>query len=115
MALREVLQNAVDAMPDGGRLRVHLRNRRVTGDPGDLADGPYVEVEVEDSGPGIPPHEVPRAFDPFYSTKPRDRARGLGLSIAFGILRRHRGDIRIASAPGAGTTVTVLIPADPGA
>ena len=95
---------------------MRLRNRRVdAGDPAELNPGPYVEVEVSDTGPGIGPQEAARAFDPFFSTKPRDRARGLGLSIAYGIARRHRGDIRIVSTPGSGTTVTVLLPADPGA
>jgi signal transduction histidine kinase len=113
-AFEEILRNAGDAMEEGGRLSVRLRNRRIdSGDPGDLRPGSYVEVEVGDTGPGIVPAEAGRAFDPFYSTKPRDRARGLGLSVAYGIVRRLGGDVRIASMPGAGTTVTVLLPAVP--
>jgi len=115
LALREILRNAVDSMPDGGRVTVRLRNRRIDSDPGELPGGPYVSMEVQDSGTGISPSELGRILEPFFSTKPRDRARGIGLSMAYGILRRHRGDLRIQSTPGAGTTVTVLLPADPGA
>ncbi len=113
IVLREIVRNAVEAMPEGGRLTLRLRNRRIEGDPGDLAAGSYVEIEVADSGVGIALAEMGRVFDPFYSTKPPDRSRGLGLSLAYGIVRRHRGDIRIISAPGAGTRVIVLLPADP--
>ncbi len=112
-ALKEILRNAADSMPDGGLLTVRLRNRRIESDPGDLAGGAYVEVEVQDSGPGISPTELRKIFDPFFSTKPRDRARGVGLSMAYGIIRRHRGDIRIVSTPGAGTIATIYLPADP--
>ncbi len=115
VVVREIVRNAVEAMPDGGRITLRLRNRRIEGDPGELAAGSYVEVEVADNGVGIAPAEMGRVFDPFFSTKPRDRAQGLGLSLAYGIVRRHRGDIRITSAPGAGTRVLVLLPADPGA
>jgi signal transduction histidine kinase len=114
LALRELLKNAVEAMPDGGRLTIRLRNRRLDDDPGELSPGAYLEVEVGDSGPGFPQAELHRAFEPFFSTKPRDRARGVGLSVAYGLVRRQGGDIRLASVPGEGTTVTLYLPADPG-
>ena len=115
-ALAEVIINGAEAMPGGGRIGVRLRNRRVDGGEADtLPAGPYVELEVEDGGEGIPPGDPARPFEPFFTTKSRDRSRGLGLSIAYGAVRRHRGDIRIASAPGKGATVTILLPADPAA
>ncbi len=70
--------------------------------------GIFVYVSVTDTGPGMDTATVSRAFDPFYSTKPQ--GRGLGLASVLGIMRSHRGCVGVESAPGQGTTVTVLIP-----
>lgn len=114
-ALFEVLRNASDSMPERGVLTVRVGNVRLESDPGILAPGAYVEVQVQDTGGGIDPGQIEFVFEPFYSTKPRDRALGIGLSIAYGIIRSHGGDLRLDSRPGHGTTVRILLPAIRGA
>ncbi len=110
-ALLEVLRNAVDALGDGGTLSVRAQNIRLEDDPGLLSPGAYVEVLVKDSGVGMDPVQLDRLFEPFYSTKPRTQALGVGLASAYGIIRAHRGDIRVESKTGQGTTVRILLPA----
>jgi two-component system NtrC family sensor kinase len=70
-----------------------------------------IVIEVSDNGPGIPKKDLPRIFDPFFTTKPVGKGTGLGLSICYGIVKRMGGEIRVNSAPGAGTTFRVRIPA----
>ncbi|HVR75974.1 MAG TPA: ATP-binding protein [Planctomycetota bacterium] len=110
-ALLEVLLNAVDAMNGKGTLTVRANNVRVEEDPGRLAPGPYVEVLVKDTGTGMDPAQLEHIFEPFYSTKPRDDALGVGLSFAHGVVRASGGDIRVESRPGQGTEVRLLLPA----
>jgi PAS domain S-box-containing protein len=112
-ALVEVLRNAAEAMGGKGTIAVRARNERVEDDPGALAPGDYVRADVTDTGAGIHPAEIDRIFEPLHSTKARDRALGIGLSLAFGIVRAAGGDIRVTSRPGAGTTVTVFLAAGP--
>ncbi len=95
-----LLSNAVDAMPRGGR--VHLRLRR--------ADG-AAELVVADEGHGIPPEIQARIFDPFFSTKEIGKGTGLGLAISYGIVQDHGGDILVDSPPGEGARFTVVLPA----
>ncbi len=101
--LREVLTNlvfnAVDAMPDGGLLTVRT-----------WADGSSAFLAVADSGEGIPESVRRRLFEPFFTTK-GERGNGLGLSVSFGIVQRHSGEIAVHSLPGKGTTFTVRLPA----
>jgi signal transduction histidine kinase len=101
--LREILTNlifnAVDAMPQGGKLRVRTRNR--------LND---VFLEVQDTGVGINEAARRRLFEPFFTTK-GERGNGLGLSVSFGIVRRHGGEITVDSQVGRGSTFTVRLPA----
>jgi CheY-like chemotaxis protein/two-component sensor histidine kinase len=75
---------------------------------GELQEGPYAFFEVEDKGCGMTPETIRRMFEPFYTTKPN--GRGLGLAAVQDIVRRHHGAMRIRSAPGAGTTIRVLLP-----
>jgi len=98
-----LIDNAADAMPDGGVL--HLRTR---------ADGKWVEVEIEDDGPGISDSIRPRLFSPFFTTKPVGAGNGLGLSISQNIVHRHGGQIRVRSRPGR-TVFQVRLPRDPAA
>jgi signal transduction histidine kinase len=92
-----LLRNAREAMPGGGRIAVRTRR-----------DGEAVEAAVADTGGGIPPGDLTRIFEPFYSTK--ERGTGLGLAFAQQVLKEHRGEIRCDSAVGRGTTFTLRLP-----
>lgn len=98
--LVNLITNAVQAMPQGGRLLLASRKGR---------EGGTVEITVKDTGKGIQPEFLPHIFDPFFSTK-GEGGTGLGLSVSYGIIRNHRGDIRVESKPGVGTTFTVELP-----
>jgi signal transduction histidine kinase len=91
--------NARDAMPRGGWLTVITR-----------VEGPQVIVEIADTGSGIPPEQLARIYDPFFTTKAIGRGTGLGLSITYGIVHEHEGSIRCDSAVGQGTRFTVTLP-----
>jgi PAS domain S-box-containing protein len=98
--------NARDAMQGGGELRISLANVASGLDGADA-----VRLTVRDSGAGMPPEGVERAFEPFYTTKPKGEGTGLGLATVYGIVTQAHGTIEIDSAPGAGTTIEVLLPA----
>ena len=106
--------NARDAMPDGGRLLIATRNRTVQSlvdaSPYEVAPGDYVEIAVHDNGVGMCEEVRKRALEPFFTTKPQGRGTGLGLSTAFGYVRQSGGSLSIESAPGKGTTVSILMP-----
>ena len=91
--------NARDAMPRGGWLTVSSRT-----------DGSGVIVEIADTGSGIPPEQLARIYDPFFTTKAIGRGTGLGLSISYGIVREHDGSIRCDSTVGQGTRFTMSLP-----
>ena len=93
--------NAVDAMPEGGTLRISSDAE---------VEGGFVAIHVTDSGSGIPEHILQSIFDPFFTTKSTGKGTGLGLSVSLGIARSHGGDIRVSSRQGEGTTFTVLLP-----
>jgi CheY-like chemotaxis protein len=92
-------------MPSGGELHIELSNIR------DGDGGCAVRLAVRDTGSGMTPDVVERAFEPFYSTKPKGEGTGLGLATVYGIVTRAGGRIAIDSMPGAGTTIEVLLPA----
>jgi hypothetical protein len=105
-ALANLILNAVDAMPSGGTLRFEGREAL----PADGAwDGAGVELTVTDTGVGMSEEVRQRLFEPFFTTK-GVRGTGLGLSVVYGILERHRGRITVHSAPGGGTTFTLWLP-----
>ncbi len=112
--LMNLVVNARDAMPEGGRLRISTRNVQVEGGsvPGgpDIAPGEYVEMTVADSGCGMDDATRNRAFEPFFTTKEPGRGTGLGLSMCYGIVRQSNGYIWIDSVPGQGTTVRIQFP-----
>ena len=116
-ALMNLCLNAVEAMPEGGELRIQTRAVDLaTEDYGSwvhVVPGRYVELVVQDSGAGMDPNTLSHAFDPFFTTKPKGRGTGLGLSMVYGTVRHHHGDIRLESAPGQGTRVTLLLPEAP--
>jgi len=92
--------NAIDAMPDGGRLT--LRSRTENG---------HVLVEVSDTGVGIAPENLTKIFDPFFTTKEVGRGTGLGLAVCYGIVTEHGGRLDVQSTVGVGTTFTISLPA----
>ncbi len=99
-----LFNNASDAMPDGGTLRVS------TGYGSDADGKGFVEVVVSDDGVGIPADKLERIFEPFFSTKDLHHGTGLGLTIAARIIRQHEGTITVESTPGHGTTFAVRLP-----
>jgi PAS domain S-box-containing protein len=109
--------NAKEAMHDGGRLRIETRNITVDEDYCRLhagtKPGPYVLVEVSDTGTGMGKETMDRMFDPFFTTKGWDfnKGTGLGLSVTKGIVEQHRGWITCESEPGKGTSFKVYFPA----
>ncbi len=109
--------NARDAMPTGGRLAVGAANlNAVEGDPRlppRARPGPYVVIEVSDSGHGIPSEIRHRIFDPFFTTKPLGKGTGLGLSTVLGIVQNHGGFVDLDSSSHAGSTFKVYLPAVP--
>jgi CheY-like chemotaxis protein len=105
--------NARDAMPDGGKLTIETAN--TTLDPRaargqDMTAGEYVMLCVTDTGTGMAPDVIERAFDPFYTTKPIGQGTGLGLSMAYGFAKQSGGQVRIHSTVGKGTTVCFYLP-----
>ncbi len=103
--------NARDAMPDGGKLVIALRNH-VSESGSDVPAGRYVSVSVTDTGTGMPAEVAARAVEPFFTTKEVGRGSGLGLSQVYGFAQQSGGSLRIHSRPGDGTRVTMLFPAE---
>ncbi|MGY3407502.1 CheY-like chemotaxis protein/two-component sensor histidine kinase [Bradyrhizobium sp. GM5.1] len=113
-ALLNLAINARDAMLDGGRLTLTTRNvvfgvREAVAVGAGYA-GDYVEIEIGDTGTGIPPAILERIFDPFFSTKDIGKGTGLGLSMVFGFIKQSGGGIKVASEEGRGTTFTIYLP-----
>ncbi len=104
--------NARDAMPKGGKLFVRTSQQRLpSGRVGELAAGTYVCVAVQDTGVGIPPEVRERLFEPFFTTKPVGKGTGLGLSTSYGIAQQSGGTLTVDSTPGQGSTFTLWLPA----
>jgi signal transduction histidine kinase len=113
--VRLLIDNALEAMPSGGRLTVEARNTHfdeaeARTHPG-AAAGPHVLIRVADTGEGIAPGELGRVFDPFFTTRKAQGHSGLGLSVVRGIARRHQALLDVSSDPGRGTIFRVWIPA----
>ena len=99
-----LLVNASDAMPEGGRLTVTTRC---------LPSEDAIEIQVADTGVGIPEDVLPHIFEPFFTTKKEGSGSGLGLSVVYGIVHRHQGTIHVESKPGKGTTFFIKLPRHP--
>jgi CheY-like chemotaxis protein len=105
VAILNLAVNAKDAMPHGGRICLTAANRA-----GGLEGKDAVSIAVEDEGVGMSPEQIEKAFEPFFTTKEVGRGTGLGLSQVYGFVQSAGGTVSIASKPGKGTTVTLLLP-----
>ena len=98
-----LLNNAADAMAEGGTITITTR----------FFKGRAVEIDIADTGRGIEKENLGKLFTPFFTTKPIGKGTGLGLSIVYGIIKMHRGQIQVSSQVGKGTTFTVTLPIIP--
>ena len=107
--------NARDAMPGGGRIEIEtratVRKEELVRDRAAVPPGEYVEIRVRDEGVGIDPENLPKIFEPFYTTKRAGEGTGLGLSTVYGIVKQTGGYIFADSTPGQGTLFTMYLPA----
>jgi PAS domain S-box-containing protein len=111
-ALLNLVVNARDAMPDGGRLDIATARRTIgLGASSTLAAGEYVQITVSDSGHGMAPEVMSRVFEPFFTTKQIGKGTGLGLSQVEGFIVQSGGQVEIESAPDQGTRIHLLLPA----
>jgi two-component system NtrC family sensor kinase len=113
-ALLNLVINARDAMPEGGRLKIETGNETL--EDAEIAKqhgvvpGKYVQLSVADSGTGIPQEVLDMVFEPFFTTKPTGQGTGLGLSMVYGFMQQTGGHIRIESQPALGTIVRLYFP-----
>jgi PAS domain S-box-containing protein len=110
--INNLLINADQAMLRGGMVRVEADNCHISNEMTALSAGPYVRISVADQGCGIPPENLSRIFDPYFTTK--KTGTGLGLSSLYSIVKKHGGDVTVSSRVGEGTIFQVYLPASPG-
>jgi CheY-like chemotaxis protein len=113
--IMNLVLNARDAMPDGGRITVATRNERLDRafcrtHPG-AVPGEHVELSISDTGEGMDEDTQKRVFEPFFTTKGAGEGSGLGLSVVYGIVKQSQGTIYVDSRPGEGTRFTIYLPA----
>lgn len=113
-AVLNVVQNAVEATVEGDHIRITTYVQTVGEGDAVLKPGVYVRLEITDTGAGMTDAVRAQAMAPFFTTKELGKGLGMGLSMAFGVMRHHGGDLRLASEPGAGTTVSMYLPVEPG-
>jgi PAS domain S-box-containing protein len=109
-----LLLNAKDAMPDGGTIGIRTMKHQIDHNfqQGTLNPGQYIKLIVEDNGQGIPIEILPKIFDPFFTTKDVGKGSGLGLSMVYGIIKKHDGETFVHSIENEGTKFEILLPAD---
>jgi len=100
--LVNLMNNAIESMPQGGCLNIGLIN----------GGGGHVLINISDTGTGITQENQARIFDPFFTTKPTGKGTGLGLAVSYGIIRDHGGEIRVNSSPGEGSTFSIVLPVE---
>ncbi|MBI2407856.1 MAG: response regulator [Gemmatimonadetes bacterium] len=108
--LHNLVLNAQQAMPEGGRITVRASNASRS-DPASGAQERTVRIAVRDTGPGIAAADLSRIFEPFFTTKKKGHGTGLGLATAYSIIRRHNGTLSVTSAPGHGAEFVIELPA----
>jgi two-component system NtrC family sensor kinase len=101
-----VILNSIEAIKDKGVIEIKTQVRKADSD----INKSHVRIDIKDTGQGISKENVGKIFDPFFTTKDVGKGKGLGLSIAYGVINRHRGKIYVSSDVGKGTTVSILIP-----
>ncbi len=113
-----LLNNAIDAMPNGGEIGINVKNKKAMhiAERIGYRDSDYFKIgeimtviEIEDTGSGITDDELPKVFEPFFTTKDVDKGTGLGLSLAHLIVDRHRGTIGVESIINKGTKFTIKL------
>jgi len=111
-AVLNLVNNARDAMPDGGVLHITTTDMQIDTQkvPEDPPPGKYVSLEIRDNGQGMDKDVKEKALDPFFTTKPPGQGTGLGLSMIFGYVRQSGGYLKIDSEPDKGTAITILFP-----
>lgn len=113
-ALRVFFSNAVMAMPSGGSICVESSRRTIAGaeeaDGAEIPPGDYAVVTVRDEGTGMDDHTRARLYEPYFTTRSDGESRGLGLALAYGLIRKCGGFLRCSSALGAGTTFEIFLP-----
>lgn len=108
--IHNMVMNASQSMADGGVIHIKVDNRLIMEDSSlPLKPGTYICIAIKDNGTGIPPEMLPDIFDPYFTTK--EMGKGLGLTTAFSIIKRHDGFIQVESPPGQGTTFSIYLPA----
>jgi PAS domain S-box-containing protein len=102
-----LILNAVQAMPEGGKLTIRAAQ---VDDTEELTKNPkLVRIDIEDTGYGIAEENISKLFTPFFTTKEKGEGVGLGLAVAYGIIKHHKGDIRVVSSRGKGTTFSIFL------
>jgi len=113
--ITNLVMNSMDAMPRGGTITISTSTLEFEANPSRvhpyLREGKYALLSVSDTGEGIPPELMDRIFDPFFTTKPVGKGTGLGLAMVYGIVKSHKGEVRVKSEVGAGTTFEIYLPA----
>ncbi len=113
-AILNLVNNARDAMPTGGVLKIETMNAMIDesfcrNNPGSVSGG-YVKLVVSDTGDGIDAQHMPQIFEPFFTSKPVGRGTGLGLSMVYGFIKRSGGYVKVESEPGRGTSMELYLP-----
>jgi signal transduction histidine kinase len=113
-SLLNLIVNARDAMPEGGRLTIRTANAELPRRPDGAGKGAKpvdcIHISVTDTGNGMSPEVMARAFDPFFTTKGVGQGTGLGLSMVYGFVKQSGGHVQLDSEPGRGTTVSLYLP-----
>ncbi len=111
--IMNLIVNAKDAMPKGGKLHLSIEAKKIEGkdlDPPELRPGEYAVLSISDSGPGIPKEILPHIFEPFFTTKPAGQGTGLGLAIVYSLVKQYGGYISVYTERGRGTTFKIYWP-----